>query len=127
MYIDKLATFSSGQEVTASAASTDHVNQGAEGDAYEGAWIVARVGEAFDALTSLDIQIQTDDASNFSGAETLMEKNVAVADLTANTIVMKMRMPLGAKQYLRGYYEVNGSNATAGTIDLFVVPDVEMG
>jgi hypothetical protein len=127
MIIDKNLRMSSAQAVTISAASTDYIDLGKAGDAYGNElYVVARVGTAFANATSMQISIQTDTDSGFATAlETLVSSPVILeAALTENTEVFKVRLPKGLKGYVRGYYTVDGTH-NAGTIDLFLTPDIQ--
>jgi len=125
MIIDKDLIFSNDQAITADAASTvvpNHVNPGGP---YKGLWFYVKVTAAFNTLTSLDIKLQTSD-DNFSADTTeLISVNKLLADLTANTTVVRVQVPLGVKQYLRAYYDVNGTDPTTGSVFAALVPDVE--
>ena len=125
MIIDKQLSFSEAQAVTTSAASTDYVDQSVGGDAYgQELYLVCRVGTAFANATSMTIDIQTDDNTSFSSATTLFSSGVILeAALTANTEVVKVRLPKGLERYFRVYYTVDGTH-NAGTIDAFLTPDV---
>lgn len=121
MLLDNTLVLSAEQAVTASAASTNSIDQSAAGDAYGALWLVVKVHTTFATLTSLTVGIQTDSASNFSNAVTLASSGaVAAASLTANEIVCCMRLPAGCKRYVRAYYTVGGSNATAGKVNAFL-------
>ncbi len=128
MIKDYQLEFSRLQTITASAASTNYINQGAAGDAYGGElYLVCRVGTAFATGTSLTISLQTDTDSGFAtNLETLATSGaILTASLTANTEVFKIRLPQGLKQYFRLYYTVAGSNFTTGTIDAFLTKDIK--
>jgi len=121
MLLDNTLVLSEKQAVTASAASTNYIDQAAAGDAYGALWLVVKVDTTFATLTSLTIGIQTADASTFSSPVTLASSGaVAAASLTANEIVCCMRLPVGCKRYVRAYYTVGGSNATAGKVNAFL-------
>lgn len=121
MLLDNTLVLSEKQAVTASAASTNYIDQAAAGDAYGALWLVVKVDTTFATLTSLTIGIQTADASTFSSPVTLASSGaVAAASLTADSIVCCMRLPVGCKRYVRVYYTVGGSNATAGKVNAFL-------
>ncbi len=125
MILDKALQLSNEQAVTASAASTNYIDQKTGGDAYEPAWVVATVTTDFATLTSLTIDIQTADASTFASPITLLSSGaIPVADLKAGEEVFKARLPLGTHRYVRAYYTVTGSNATTGKISLNMTKDV---
>ena len=130
MILDYKNQFSRLQAVTASAASTDVIDQGAAGQAIGSElWLVGRVGTAFtnnDANATLTIALQSDSAEGFNAAVvTHYSVTLALAALTANTTVFKVKVPPGLKRYVRGYYTAS-AEFSGGTIDLFLTPDVEV-
>lgn len=122
MLMDNTLVFSNGQKITATAASTNKVDQLAAGDAFAALWLVVDVKEAFTNLTSLTIGIETDDVAAFTGAKELAAVKVAKADLTADANVVKMRLPLGCKRYIRLKYTVTGTAPDAGSVKAFLTP-----
>ena len=130
MILDHNNQLSRLQAVTVSADSTDLIDQGAAGQAIGSElWLVGRVGTAFnsgDANATLTIALQSDSAKAFNAAVvTHYSVVVPLASLTANSTLFKVKVPPGLKQYVRGYYTVS-AEMTAGTIDLFLTPDVEV-
>ena len=136
MILDKLAVFADAQSTTTSVASTDVIDTLAAGDSYEGAWFVVRVDTAFVAKNGAPatiFQLQTSPSSNFTdaGTTTLAQSaSYLVAQLTAGKF-WAVRIPPGAKRYLRGYKYV--SNYSAGSIDIstcaydmFIVKDIPL-
>lgn len=122
MLMDNTLVFSDGQKITATAASTNKVDQLAAGDAFAALWLVVDVKQAFDKLTSLAIGIETDDDAAFGSKKELAAVTVALADLTADANVVKMRLPLGCKRYIRLYYTVTGTAPTVGSVKAFLTP-----
>ena len=47
-----------------------------------------------------------------------------MANLLAGKVVFQERLPINTKRYVRAYYTVTGSNATAGKISLNMAKDV---
>lgn len=128
MLLDKTLAFSEEQAITASAASTNIIDQKAAGDAYGALWVVAKVDADFATLTSLTLGVQTDSASNFSSAETLASTGaVAAASLTEGEYICCFRLPAGCKRYIRLYYTVGGSNATTGKVSAFLTAAAPIG
>lgn len=129
MLLDNTLVFSEAQAVTASAASTNIVDQKAAGDAYGALWVVAKVVDAdFATLTSLTVGVQTDSASNFSSAVTLASSGaIAAAALTEGEFICCFRLPADCKRYIRLYYTVGGSNATAGKVTAFLTAAAPIG
>ena len=132
MILDKLAVFADAQTTTTSVASTDIVDTLAAGDAYVGDWFVARVDTAYTAGAGApltDFQLQTSTTEAFTAVITLAQSSgYLVASLTAGKI-WAVRIPLGAKRYLRGYINhsnYNGATAflSACATDLFITKDL---
>ena len=71
MLMDNTLVFSDGQKITATAASTNKVDQLAAGDAFAALWLVVDVKEAFTNLTSLGIAVETDDDAAFGSKKVL--------------------------------------------------------
>lgn len=128
MLLDNTLVFSEEQAITASAASTNIIDQVGNGDAYGALWLVVKVDTTFATLTSLTIGIQTADASNFSSPTTLASTGaIAAASLVADEYVCYMRLPADCKRYIRLYYTVTGSNATAGKVNAFLTAAAPIG
>jgi hypothetical protein len=137
MLTDSLWNFtgdSPGQAITASAASTNYVDLGALGvipglpsgttptrDLGKGTRIpiLIQVTETFATLTSLKVAIQTDSDSGFATALTtvLETEAIVLASLTAGyQYNIDFIPPKTIQRYLRLYFTVAGSNATAGKV-----------
>ncbi len=129
MIIDKELIFSDDQAITGDAASSVVVDSVKAGGPYKGLWFFVKTGSAadFDNLTSLNIKLQTSDDNFASDTTELFSVSVALADLTKDSVVVKAQVPLGVKQYLRAYYDVVGTNPTAGSVYAALVPDVSEG
>ena len=83
--------------------------------------IVCLCTEAAAGGTSFSVAIETDDDEGFSSAKTLYESgDILTADAAAGTKVFAVRVPRGAKRYLRANITAEGS-FTGGAIDLFIV------
>lgn len=137
MRSDKLGTFSLDQAITATAASTDVVDLGATGtpkpghttaltrDIGKGTPIPIRiqVTETFATLTSLTVAIEVDDNSSFSSATTVLATQaIPLASLVAGYVFNIEFIPRNTNErYVRLYYTVAGSNATAGKVTAFIV------
>jgi len=123
MLLDAQTRLSNEQAITASAASENYIDLGAD-HAYiqdlneKMAELLVQVTEDFATLTSLQVILQEDDDSAFGTAvDVLTSEDIAVADLLAGKrIRMGKALPLISKRYIRLYYTVTGSNATAGKI-----------
>lgn len=134
MIKDAHLILSEGQLMTTfTGASSNVIDLTKAGDAVAGAelYLVVRVGTAGDTTEedgTLNIAIQTDTTEDFSSGAVvnLAEKDLTEAELTANTIVWKIKLPPGCKQYLRLYYTEGAHAFTGGTIDAFLTPDVNI-
>tara|TARA_R110000850_G_scaffold23358_1_gene69072 strand:- start:9470 stop:9898 length:429 start_codon:yes stop_codon:yes gene_type:complete len=128
---DSFAQFSNGQAITASAASTNHLNLGVVRSA-PGAPaaqkrdigggnnqpIVIEVTTAFATLTSLTANLEVSATANFASPRIAASSGpVLLADLTVGKKLPISMVPQGAnEQYMRIAYVVGGSNATAGAV-----------
>lgn len=131
MIFDSTLLLSNAQAITADAASTNIIDLGAPGKVYgAGANLIRDVGkgkpipllvqvvEAFATLTSLTISLQVDDADTFGSPKTVWTSPaIPVAELIAGKVVVPEYIQRGTNErYMRLYYDVTGSNATAGKI-----------
>jgi hypothetical protein len=121
-----------GQLMTSfTGASTNVIDLSKAGDAVgEELYLVVRVGTAGATAEddgTLNIAIQTDSAEAFNvAAVNLAEKDLTEAELAANTIVWKIKLPPGLKRFLRLYFTEGNHAFTGGTIDAFLTPDVNI-
>lgn len=122
---------SPGQAITATAASTNHVDLGALGippghtitptrDLGKGNRIpiLIQVTETFATLTSLIVSIQCDDNDSFSSATTVLATQaIPLASLVAGyQFNIDFVPPKTNERYVRLNFTVGGSNATAGKV-----------
>lgn len=127
MLFDKENCFSWEQAVTADAASTNVVKMGNKDFLPDVAFgepipIRIQVTESFATLTSLEIKVQTDDNSSFSSPKELATTGaIAAATLTAGYVAPIIYVPKGNEGFMRLYYDVTGSSATAGKITAGIV------
>ncbi len=115
---DALNTFSDGQAVTITAASTNRIDFGsATPDTGDGKpkFVPVYVGTAFATLTSLTPVLQ-ESADDSAWTTLLSGPAVAAADLTAGALIFTAAIPVQHQRYLRFNYVVAGSAASAGTI-----------
>lgn len=133
MILDALTTFSDAQSSTLAVASTDIIDTLAAGDSYEGCWFVARVDTAFTKVGAPTVvfQLQTCADSDF-GTSAPVSLCVSASYVAANLVAGKfvaMRIPHGAKRYLRGYKVITVYNGvdywTAAVYDMFIVKDID--
>jgi hypothetical protein len=129
MITDKNTYLSDAQAITGTAASTEYLNCGAAGGGEPGPYVVFRVTQVFNTLTTLTVDLQCHEDSAFStGTRTIASLGaVPLASLTANTIIGALKIPANHEQYIRAYYTVGGSNPSTGTISAFVTYDLPVG
>lgn len=140
MLLDAFAIFSDAQAITASAASSNVMDLAAPGTPVgwtqairreigpgEPIPLVIRVVTAFATLTSLAVKIEADNDEAFGSATTVASSpSIAAASLVAGYRFPLNWIPTGVyERYLRIYYAVTGSNATAGAIDAFIPSSVQ--
>lgn len=127
MLFDAKLLMSNAQAITASAASTDIIDRGDSKDVGRAGDIplVIQVIESFNTLTSLTIDLQTDDSSGFGTARSLYQIVVPLADLKLGYQTPVITLPQKTKRYLRVNYTVTGTAPTAGKITAGVVAGVQ--
>jgi len=121
--------FSDQQVITASAVSTNTYDLGAPGrTAYNSVQLRRNIGiceeplliqvtETFNTLTSLVVEIQTDDNVAFTSPKVVLSVTVPLANLIEGYISPIDNLPRGVKErYLRLNYTVVGANPTLGKI-----------
>lgn len=131
MIFDNTLLLSNAQAITADAASTNVLDLGAPGKVYgasvslirdigkgKGIPLLVQVVEAFATLTSLTVSLQVDSADTFGSPKTVWTSPaIPVAELVAGKVIVPEYIPRGTdERYLRLYYDVTGTNATAGKI-----------
>ncbi len=117
---------STGQAITASAASTNIYDTGSTSDPAPGTspTFFAYVKQVFNNLTSLDIALQTSNDSTFgTGVVTVATRNYLLAGLTAKTRLDVPGVKQGLLRYVRLYYTVNGTAPTTGSIIAGLIVD----
>jgi len=129
MILDKQALFSDSQAITASAASTNVIDSSTDkisfGTPVE---VLTQVDIAFATLSTLTIDLQTSVDEAFTSPVTLDTTGaIPVASLVAGYRVKQKFLPKGNLGYLRKYYTVAGSNATAGKITSGICTGVQEG
>ena len=128
MLFDAKLLMSSGQAITATAASTDVIDTGSTKDVGKDGSVplAVQVTETFNALDSLSIAIQTDGDSAFGSPKTLATVTVLLADLKAGYQLPIITLPQGCERYIRLNYTVNGVGVpTAGKVTAGIVAGVQ--
>ena len=131
MILDKSLVLSDAQALTTTAASTNIVDQLAEGQAIEpGTWLYVNVQTAFviagaPETSTITVQLHGSDNENMLASYTLAT-SAAIEEtaLTAGASVLKIKLPLGLYRYLRVYY-VLGGTASAGNMDAYLCQNVD--
>lgn len=122
MMLDNTLMFSDKQAVTADAASTKVVQTfGDIGKGNPPIPLLVQVVEDFNNLTDLTVCFQTATDKNFTTPITLVKSTLALADLKAGARFHINYIPDGVKDYMRLYYDVNGTAPTTGKITAGVV------
>lgn len=110
------------QTITDTAASTNPIDLGAAGKniaaGKKGIYLVAIATEAFATLTSLEILLETSSAENFETNKLQVDmRHYLRATMTAGQILWNQRLSVELYQrYLRLYFNVIGTTASAGKI-----------
>lgn len=137
MIKDKLLTFSEGQAVTASAASEKAIEVGGD-EVAKTLNLCVQVTEDFAGLTGLSVAVETTDKSaagdkhSPSTEETdwkplVTFPSVPLAELKAGARPWGfIKLPFGLKDFVRVKYTVAGDAATAGKVDAFLTPSLEV-
>jgi hypothetical protein len=137
MIVDNTLVYSDSQAITATAASTNVVDVGAAGTPFGAAAAMSRdigkaseiplyvsVTEAFNNLTSLKIDFQSDDAIGFGTANNVVaSRTYALAELTLGArLPFPAEIPEGTTgRYTRLNYTVTGTAPSTGKIFASVV------
>ena len=124
MLLDTQNLFSDAQAITATAASNNVVRFGLGDISFVP--LLIQVVEDFATLTSLTVKVQTAVDSAFTTPVDLASVTIAAADLKAGTILPINYIPKGNLGYMRLYYTVTGSNATAGKITAGVTAGIDI-
>ena len=137
MFIDQLLQFSpTPQAITANAGSVDQIDLGPLGQGQtirdigvgEDLYLVVRSVAAFNNLTSLTFTLQTDDNAGFaSPTQVWASAAIPLAQLTANRVQAIVNLPPGVpiERFLRMNYTVAGTAPTTGSVEAFIVNDIQ--
>jgi hypothetical protein len=135
MIQDELAIFATAQTSTVSAAHTDIIDTLAAGNDYEGSFFVFQVSTAFTQIgtaSRLTVQLQTSavEAFNDSSDLTLAQSNAFTTAQLAAGKFWAVRIPPGAKRYIRAYNSVSGTSGaaafSAGAWNSFIASGVDI-
>ena len=132
MIIDKELIFSDAQDIGQVAGDYDSaiVNQVKAGGVYDNVWLFLRIDEAVTSggAATIDFKLRTS-SDNFSSSDVILWSSgaLALAAMTVDTVIAKVRVPLGVLQYLKMEYTVATATTTAGTVDAMLVSDVNEG
>lgn len=128
MILDQSLQMSSAQAVTASAASTNVIDQGAAGDAVQSElYLVVQVRQAAAASGAATVNFVLQTSPDNSTWTTLFDSGaIGKAALTANAQPVRVPMPVGAQRYLQVQYNVGTGPLTAGAFDAFLADTVKV-
>lgn len=126
MYLDKQLQFSDAQAVTSTAASTNYIDFGVDGNVGIGEpmAVVVIVDVALDDTTGDEtyvISLEADDNSSFSSAATILSKTVTRGDAAGTKYVLPIPADTSAERYLQVKYTHGGTSPT-GTYTAFLIP-----
>jgi len=127
--LDSQLLFSDAQAITADAVGTNVIDLGAVRDIGKGQelWFYAFVQTTATSggSATLTTALVTDDSASFGSATTLLTSAaIAVASLTAGTVLVKARIPSTTERYLRVNWIVATAALTAGNFSAFITTDV---
>lgn len=103
-------------------ASTNIIDLGVAGIKIAGGkkspWLIVRVGTAFATLTSLEILLETDSDSGFAtNKKQILTWHFLAATMSVGAMLINQPLPnFDYQRYLRLYFNVVGSSASAGTL-----------
>lgn len=126
MYIDAQGLFSDAQAVTSTAASTNYVDFGVDGNIGVGEpmAVVVVVDVALDSADGDEtyvISLEADDNSSFSSAATIASKTATRGDAAGTKYVLPLPADTSGERYLRVKYTHGGTSPT-GTYTAFLIP-----
>ena len=130
MILDKKLVLADGQAVTASAATTDHIDLGGiervTGQPLH--MIFSNVADtAVTTCTSITFSVQDATVTGFNGSgepRTIASTGaIAVADLVSGYQIA-LPIPEHCRQFVRGYFTVAGSNAATNSFEVQIVEGI---
>lgn len=126
MLLDETLVFSEEQKITAEAPSTNVVDQGAAGDAYNALWVVVNVKEDFAGATYLGVDVETAEDSSFAEAKVLASVQAPATALKKGETIVALRLPAGCERFIRLNYVPTGS-PSAGKVKAFLTDMAPIG
>ncbi|RUR69071.1 hypothetical protein EJP67_18595 [Variovorax guangxiensis] len=131
MILDTQEQFSAAQTVAAAVGdivSTNVYDTGAAADsgAGEPVWLFAKLVAALTSGGAGTVQVVLQDsADNSSFADVLAGKAFTTTTGVANAELIKVRLPVGLRRYLRVVYRIAGATTTGGTASAYLTKDVQ--
>lgn len=133
MILDTQMSLSRAQSIAAAAGdivSTDIYDTGAAADVGIGEelYLVVQTNAAVTSggAATVAFILQTDDNPSFSSArEFPLTGALALAALTANTVHVRTRLPIGLERYIRVVYRIAAATTTGGTATAFLTKDIQ--
>lgn len=130
MIFDRTLLFSNAQAIVADARSTNVVDLGAPGTVYKAAAalsidrgksvripLLIQIVEAFNTLTSMEIQVQVDNDEAFGSPKIVARQSLLLAELTVGKLITIRDMPEGVdERYMSIYYDITGTAPTLGKV-----------
>lgn len=130
MLKDALATFATAQAPTATGdtASTDVLDQLVKSGAVgREPWAIARIDTTATSGGAATLAaVLQDSADNSAWADLVVGPAIAVASLTAGKEILKVRVPIGTRRYLRFAWRIGTAVLTAGKFDAFLVDNPQV-
>ena len=125
MLLDQKNVFSDGQAITGDAVSTNVIDLSqamrAPGNELD---VIVQVTEAFNNLTSLELQVQSSVDEAFTSPVTHQRVSVTLA---SGRLALGQRLDLGSLldgtlRYVRLNYDVTGTNPSTGRLTAMLLP-----
>lgn len=125
-YVDSQLLFSDGQALTTTAASTNIVDFGVDGNVGIGEpmAVVINLTVAADDTTGDETYVaalQVDDNSSFSSATQIGSATITRGDAAGTRYIIPVPADTTAEQYMRLNYTLGGTTPTV-TLDAFLIP-----
>lgn len=127
MIKDYYLSMGDAQAVTSSAATTNVIDTATAGDAIDGCYVEFLVDTAATATGAATVTFELQDSADDATFATIASSTaIGKATLVAGYTAFRVRVPLGVRRYIRGYYTVATGPLTAGKFDCYLVKDVQM-